>query len=211
MPAWTKNLLTILGLLGLIPLLLIFNARVSTSTEPRIHLIHDMDHQDKFRAQEGNPLFADGRAMRLPVAGTVARGELALDDHLERGLVGGKWATSLPAELAREPGLLLRGRERYQVFCAPCHGDSGHGDGMVHQRAEQLKRMRRPGMTWTPPTTYHDQALRDRPDGYLFHVIGNGIRNMPPYGSQVPVRDRWAIVAYLRALQRSQFPKEGDL
>jgi mono/diheme cytochrome c family protein len=210
MPPWSKNLLTILGLAGMIPLLLIFNARVSTSADPRIHLIHDMDHQDKFRAQEGSPLFADGRAMRLPVPGTVARGELREDDHFERGLADGKWATALPAQVRGDTGLLARGRERYEIFCAPCHGLSGYGDGMVHQRADQLKRLRRPGMSWANPTSYHDQTLRDRPDGYLFHVIGNGIRNMAPYGGQIPVRDRWAIVAYLRALQRSQNPREGD-
>lgn len=217
MPPWSKNLLMILGLTGMIPLLLIFNARVSTSTEPRIHLVHDMDHQDKFRPQEGNPLFADGRAMRLPPAGTVARGELQEDDHYERGLVNGKWAPSLPKQLLDDPGLFARGRERYDIFCAPCHGLSGYGDGMIHQRAEQLKRMRKPGMSWAAPTSYQSPDFRDpgktpnaQFDGYLFHVISDGIRNMPPYAGQIPVRDRWAIVAYVRALQRSQNPKEGD-
>lgn len=217
MPPWSKNLLMILGLAGLVPLLLIFNARVSTSTEPRIHLVHDMDHQDKFRPQEGNPLFADGRAMRLPVAGTVARGELLEDDHLERGLVDGKWAAGLPPQLVSDPALLSRGRERYDIFCAPCHGYSGYGDGMIAQRATQLAKLRRPGMAWVPPTSYQTPDFRDAKktpnaqlDGYLFHVISNGVRNMPAYGNQVPVRDRWAIVAYVRALQRSQNPKEGE-
>lgn len=217
MPPWSKNLLLTLGLLGLIPLLLIFNARVSTSTSPRIHLIHDMDHQDKYRAQEESPLFADGRAMRLPVPGTVARGELSEDDHYERGIVNEKWAPGLPAQVKGDRDLLERGRQRYEIYCAPCHGLSGYGDGPVHVRATELVAKGRSGMAWTQPTSYQDPAFLDpkktpnaQYDGYLYHVITNGIRNMPPYGAQVPVHDRWAIVAYVRALQRSQNPKEGD-
>ena len=95
--------------------------------------------------------------------------------------------------------LMERGRERFDVFCAPCHGLAGAGDGMVAKRAEELQEG-----TWTPPASFHSELVRGRTDGHLFNTITNGIRNMPAYAPQIPVEDRWAIVAYVRALQRSQ-------
>jgi mono/diheme cytochrome c family protein len=113
------------------------------------------------------------------------------------GKIGEDWVAAVPIEVDRE--VLQRGRERYDIYCSPCHGLVGSGDGMVAKRADELQEG-----TWTPPTSFHSELLRGRPDGHLFNTISNGIRNMPAYGSQISVEDRWAIVAYVRALQRSQ-------
>ena len=154
----------------------------------------DLNHDgQRFDPQEANAFFADGRAMRPPVAGTVARGSLAADDHLYRGqLADGSWAATLPAGLELDHDFLARGQERYGIYCTPCHGMSGAGDGPVPQRG------------FYPPPTFHDPALRAREIGYFYEVIANGVRNMPAYGRRVPVEDRWAIAAYVRALQNSQ-------
>ncbi len=195
-----------LAFLSLIPLAVIAKARVTTSKEPRIHVIRDMDNQASFRAQEANPLFADGRAMRPPVPGSVARGEAELDDHLYRGLAqdGATFADAFPPSLTVDRAFLERGQQRYTIYCAVCHGHSGYGDGIIHRRAMELVNKGRPGMEWVPPTSYHTPALRDYPVGRLYHVITNGVRNMAPYASQVSVEDRWAIAAYVKALQASQ-------
>lgn len=215
MPRWTMPLLSFLGLLGLVPFLLIARARVSTSTEPRIHVVRDMDYQDRFQAQQKNPLFADQRAMRMPVPGTVARGELNEDTHLHQGRVqqasSGElvWANTFPAQVLERGQLsrdfLERGRERYEIFCAPCHGYSGRGDGMVEARVAQRKQQGVAGLgAWATPTSYLTDAIRAREVGYLFFVASKGVRNMAGYENQIPARDRWAIVAYVRALQYSQ-------
>jgi mono/diheme cytochrome c family protein len=135
--------------------------------------------------------------MRPIVAGTIARGELREDDHLYRGMKGGDWETTNALPVTST--LLDRGRQRFGIYCAPCHGLAGAGDGMVARRADQLAEG-----TWTPPSSLHTDLVRQRPDGYLFNVVTNGVRNMPAYGSQIGIGDRWAIVAYIRALQRSQ-------
>lgn len=220
-PGWVKTLTLALVIGSLIPLTLIARARVSTSSSPRIHIVHDMDHQEKFRPQEENELFADGRAMRLPVPGSIARGELMADDHMYRGTVPGTdnqtWASSLPVGLVVDAEFLARGQERYAIFCSPCHGLAGHGDGPVHRRAVQLTNQGKPGMAWQAPKNLHaknaqtdkrdldfDSADSAKPEGYVFHVISNGFNNMAGYKAEIPVEDRWAIVAYIAALQRSQ-------
>ena len=211
MPRWFMPSLLILGGLALIPLGLIAKARVSTSTSTRIHIIQDMDNQPRYKAQQENPVFADGRAMRPLIPNTVARGELREDDHFYRGLdAAGEWAATFPSQVEVSEALFARGQERYGIYCAPCHGHSGYGNGAVARRAEQLKLMGRQGMEWVAPTNYHDDALRQKAPGYLFHVITNGVRNMSGYASQIGVADRWAIVAYLKALQRSQHPEGED-
>ncbi len=203
-PRWLVYTLLVLVVLSWVPLVLIARARVTTTTSPRIHLIQDMDNQDKLKPQSRNMVFADRRAMRPPVAGTVARGMAATDDALVRGLLGDDWVETLPLPVTM--ALLERGRERYDIFCAPCHGLTGAGDGMISRRADALQEG-----TWTPPTSFHTELIRSRPDGHLFNTISNGIRNMPSYGSQMPVADRWAVVAYLRALQRSQNATVDDV
>ena len=151
----------------------------------------------RFDAQEANTFFADGRAMRPRVEGTVPRGSLQEDDHLWRGKnASGAYVTTLPAGMTLDQDFLLRGQERFGIYCTPCHGPSGAGDGPVAKRG------------FYPPPSFHDPALRTRDVGYFYEVIANGIRNMPSYARQVPVEDRWAIAAYVRALQLS---RDADL
>jgi mono/diheme cytochrome c family protein len=187
---------------------LILRARHTTSTRPRIHIIQDMDDQLSYKPQQRNRLFADRRAMRAPVVGTVARGRLEDDAAFYRGLEDDRdpasWVASLPVEI--DAPLLRRGRERYDVYCSPCHGLDGYGNGAVSKRAEALQEG-----TWTPPASFHTDLVRSRSAGHLFNTITNGIRNMPAYGPQVPVADRWAIAAYVQALQRSQHATVDDV
>ena len=204
LPRWILYSVLILVVLSWVPIVLIMRARVTTSTQPRIHIVPDMDNQPKYKPQSRNPLFADRRAMRPPIAGTVARGTLAANPAVATGRVGEDWIAVSP--LALTPEVMQRGRERFDVFCSPCHGLTGSGEGMVAKRADELQEG-----TWTPPTSFHTELIRGRPDGQLFNTITNGIRNMPAYGPQIPVEDRWAIVAYLRALQRSQNATVDDV
>lgn len=197
LPRWLLFSAIIMVVVSWVPLAMIMRARVTTSEVPRIHPIQDMDNQPRFKAQQRNRLFADRRAMRPPVEGAVARGSLAYGEEAATGRIGGEWIATAP--LAVNSEVLARGRERYEIFCSVCHGLSGYGDGMVSKRAEELQEG-----TWTPPTSFHTELIRERPDGHLFNTISNGIRSMPAYGSQIEIGDRWAIVAYLRALQRSQ-------
>jgi len=151
-----------------------------------------MHDQPKYEPYEESRFFSDGRATRQPVAGTVARGWLREDDALYRGLnAEGQYVAELPVEL--EPALLDRGQQRFQIFCSPCHGMAGNGQGMIVQRGFQQ------------PETFHQARLREIPIGYFFDVMTNGFGQMSSYASQVPVDDRWAIAAYIRALQASQY------
>ncbi len=186
-----------IGAISLIPLANVGLARARRSDAPRPSFIPDMDKQQKFKVQEESELFADGMAMRLPVPGSVARGELRDDDRFYRGKIGGEWVRDFPIPVTFE--LMKRGRERFEIYCAPCHGIDGSGVGMTAKRAEELEQAK-----WVPPANLHDGAVRAREVGHLFNTISNGIRSMPPYGRQIPTLDRWAIVAYIRALQRSQ-------
>ncbi|MFI5143406.1 MAG: c-type cytochrome [Thermoanaerobaculales bacterium] len=194
----------ILLALALVPFALIARSRATTSSQPRIQIIRDMARQPKFKTQAANPLFADGRAMRPAVAGTVARGELHEDAAFWAGRDAGGWVTAFPLQVTAE--LMRRGQERYDIYCSPCHGLSGYGDGPVAKRADALQEG-----TWTPPSSYHTDLVRSRPAGHLFNTITNGIRNMPAYGAQIPVADRWAIVAYVRALELSQNATIADV
>ena len=194
----------LLAALALIPLALIARARVTTSSEPRIQLIRDMGRQPKFKTQSADPMFADGRAMRPEVPGTVARGERHANAAFWTGRDGDGWVTTFPVPVT--DALLRRGQERYDIFCAPCHGLAGYGDGPVAKRADELQEG-----TWTPPSSYHTDLVRQRPLGFIFNTITNGIRNMPAYGPQIPAADRWAIIAYVRALERSQDARLDDV
>jgi mono/diheme cytochrome c family protein len=149
----------------------------------------DMHDQPSYSPLEKTPFFADGRSAREPVAGTVARGALRDDELLYTGIVGGDAATVFPFPV--DAGVMARGRELFDAFCSPCHGRTGAGDGIVVRR----------GFTRPPDLT--DQRLRDIAPGYIFNVITNGFGAMPDHGAQIRPRDRWAIIAYLRALQLS--------
>ncbi len=202
---------TILIVLGSVPFALAAMARAVPSSRTRIHIIQDMDNQPKFRAQHANALFADGRAMRPPVAGTVARGRLEADDHYHRGIVNDAWATTFPPQVRVDLDLLYRGQGRFNIYCAPCHGYAGYGDGMVNERAMELVNLGLNGTTWVQPKSVHEQLIREQPVGQTFNTITNGVRNMSGYAAQIPTEDRWAIVAYVKALQRSQSADLNDL
>jgi mono/diheme cytochrome c family protein len=198
-----------------LPLALIARARESTSTEPRIHLVQDMGVQPKFREQMTNPLFADDRAMRPRISGTVAQNDLQDDDNFYRGFArdaAGKVAfATIPSQYTQTPeamrALLHRGQQRFAIYCYVCHGYDGSGRGPVNQRAFELKSNdpdNNFGISWTQAANLTADIIRAEPDGKIFNTITNGIRSMPAYGNQVSPEDRWAIVAYVRALQLSQ-------
>jgi mono/diheme cytochrome c family protein len=223
-PFWMIALALVMVVVTWLPLAIIARARVSISSEPRIQLLQDMGIQPKFREQEINTLFEDDRAMRPRIPGTVARGSLEPEslDNYYHGFVrqndgSGKWtvvfADTLPDKLSNSPklmkALLARGQQRFNIYCYVCHGYDGSGRGPVNQRAMELKAIdtdpQHPlGITWTPAAQLYSDVIRAQPVGKIFNTITNGIRTMPSYGAQVPVDDRWAIVAYVRALQLSQ-------
>ncbi len=211
MPKAFKHGILILIVVAMIPPTLVARARAVRSAKTRIHLVQDMDNQPKFRAQHANPLFADGRAMRPPVAGTVAREQLDTDEHFHLGIFNGEWATTFPAQTPLTLHLVKRGRERFNIYCQPCHGAAGHGDGMVNKRAMELVNLNINGTTWVQPKSLHESQIREQPIGQVFNTITNGVRNMAGYQSQIPVADRWAIVAYVRVLQRSQNARIEDV
>jgi len=204
MPRWVGSVLIVLAALALLPFACIYKARHTHSPLPRIHLVQGMDNQPRYKSQQVNPLFADTREARPPVPGTVAQGRLEADDAFEKGFDGGKFVEAFP--VAVNMTLLTRGQERFGIYCTPCHGASGAGDGIVAVRADRLQEG-----TWVPPSSMHDAAVLARPVGHLFNTITNGIRTMPPYGAQIPTGDRWAIVAYVRALQLSGHAKASLL
>lgn len=164
-----------------------------------------MYNQAKERPLAKSDFFRDGLASRVPPAGTVARGWLQADRILATGIgPNGKFVSELPSSVTVDRALLLRGRQRFEIFCSPCHGRQGNGLGMVVQRG------------FKQPPSYHIDRLRAQPIGYFFDVITNGFGQMPSYASQVPVADRWAIATYVRALQLSRSApaaalSEGDL
>jgi mono/diheme cytochrome c family protein len=197
--------LLILIALSFIPMALLVRAQSAIKTKPRLQVVPDMDSQPKFKAQSVNNFFQDGRAMRQQPTGTLARGQLDTDDLYYYGLDGeGEFSGDFPVDVTE--ALLARGRERYVIYCAACHGLSGNGNGPVHLRAEKLQEG-----TWTPPTDMASAVVQGRPNGHLYNTITNGIRNMPAYGFQIEVADRWAIVAYVRALQRSRAATLADV
>ena len=196
-PVWVKASLAGAGALALVPFGAIVGARFRDSSEPPFHLVKDMDSQPRYRAQAANAFYADGRAQRPDVAGTVAYDGFVQDDALQLGRRDGAWVESLP--VAVDAKLMTRGRERFGIYCTPCHGGAGYGDGLVAQRAEALQEPK-----WVAPTSLHDPLVRQRAAGQVFDTIRNGVRSMPAYGRQMTVEDSWAIVAYVRALQRSQ-------
>ena len=156
------------------------------------HLRQDMGTQPKNKPLSPSEFFSDGRSERPLLENTVARGSIADDD-----LFVPKDSNSFPVPLNLE--LLERGQERYNIFCSPCHGQQGDGSGMVAMR----------GMKHPP--SYHQDRLRQVPNGYVYDVITNGFGQMLGYSAQIPPRDRWAIIAYLRALQLSRDARVSQL
>jgi len=232
LPRNTGWVVAILVTLHFVPFAIIAVYRTTTRTQPPIHVFLDMDVQPKLKAQAyvgpGNAqmdtaLFADGRAMRPEIAGTVARGSLIEDPVKRQGYTDDAvsieqrngqrvrtvdWAEGYPEDLTVDEAFLRRGQQRYNIYCAPCHGMSGRGQGMVHKRAEQGNAL---AAGWVQPSNIIARTyLEDEyPNGRMYNIITHGVRSMPAYRSQIPVKDRWAIVAYVRALQLSQnFPAD---
>ena len=269
----------VLFALSLIPPVLVMRHRSIPWTTPRLHPVSDMDFQMKFKSQQSNIFFADNRAMRPLVEGTVARGTmvdnysqyylginpgqgLASVDDTGASAGGGEandadsqpapkpdsataddpekqessdqgtdgqpadaamkdeakpaadappenppagmnenqnWVETIPIPVTEE--LMARGKEQYEIYCAPCHGFSGYGDGIVNERAMSLPSTDR---AWVRVPSLHTRTTRNRPDGYIYRAISEGVRKMPSYGDQITPHNRWAIVLYVRALQRSQ-------
>jgi mono/diheme cytochrome c family protein len=159
----------------------------------------DMHVQPRYNPYDATDFFYDGQSARLPVEGTVPRGELTLgpQELLYTGKVNGQPADGFPFPVTKE--IMERGQERFNINCSPCHGLSGDGDGMIVQRG------------FRRPPSLHDDRLRTAPVGHFFDVITNGFGVMYPYGYRVPPRDRWAIIAYIRALQFSRQASINDV
>lgn len=245
--AWTAVVV-----ISVVALLVVFKMRITNSSSPRFHVFYDMDFSPAKDAQQTTTLFADGRAMRPDVPGTVARGDAGEDLDLLTGIdmdalarIDAPRAERLvnahlsplqndaaaeekdaaeekaPGEGEAEPAasvmdttpwlkenplpitqeLVENGQKYFGIYCSVCHGMNGGGNGLVNRRAQKIL-----AATWIPPSSLHQDILyADKyPDGKLFNTISNGIRKMPGYSSQIKSRDRWAIVAYVRALQQSQ-------
>jgi mono/diheme cytochrome c family protein len=156
--------------------------------------MHDAPSYDPLQE---STFFADGRASRALVANTVARGQLREDEHLYTGRINGELAAEFPMAVTAE--VMARGQERFNVFCAPCHGRTGEGNGMIVQRG------------FRQPPSYHEDRLVEAPAGHFFDVMTNGFGAMQDYSAQVPVTDRWAIAAYIRALQFSRRAGAADV
>ena len=156
-----------------------------------------MHDAPRYEPLERSTFFADGQSSRPLVANTVARGQLGGDRHLFEGVVDGRPAEMFPMPVTA--AVLERGRDRFDVFCSPCHGRTGTGDGMVVQRG------------FRKPPSYGEERLRTAPVGYFFDVMTRGFGAMQDYAAQLPVDDRWAVAAYIRALQLSQHATVDDV
>lgn len=162
----------------------------------------DMWRQPKQDAYDPSDFYADGQASRPLIAGTIPREHLRADGAFFTGAENGRYIDRFPSGITVDKALLDRGQERYDVYCSPCHGRMGNGQGMIAQRGLTLKR---------PVGNYHTDRLRRMPVGHFYDVITNGYGTMYSYASRVEPQDRWAIVAYIRALQLSQDGRSGDL
>jgi mono/diheme cytochrome c family protein len=176
---------------------LLAGCRGQPSSDPPIHIVPDMDWQPRYQPQGASDFFEDGRAMRPPVEGTVAVGHLDEDDAYYRGKVGDLYVAKAPVMV--DERVLARGQERFGIYCSPCHDNTGGGQGLVVKH----------GYAIPPPlSSDHTRAIAD---GEIFNIISHGVRNMPSYRAQIPVADRWAIVTWVRVLQRSQNAKPSDV
>ncbi len=156
----------------------------------------DMHNQPKFDQQRGTSFYADGRSVRPQVQNSVARGQLDASSYLMTGFDGGKEGDGMPMPV--DLALLQRGQERYNIYCSACHSRVGNGGGIVVQRG------------YRPAGNFHTDRLRVAPLGHFYNVISNGYGSMPDYSAQLTVAERWAVVAYIRALQLSQSATPAD-
>jgi mono/diheme cytochrome c family protein len=156
-----------------------------------------MADQPRYKPLQKSNFFEDQRAARPLVEGTVARGHLNADEQFYTGKIDGEPAENFPFAIDQQ--ILLRGQERFNIFCSPCHDRVGGGQGMIVRRG------------YRPPPSFHIDRLRAAPPGHFFDVMSHGFGAMPDYAEQIPQADRWAIVAYIRALQLSQHAEIGDV
>lgn len=218
MPKWITAFIVASTAFALIPFAIAAKARNSFSSEPHYHIFPDMDFQPKFKSDQPADIFPDGRANRGDIQGTVARGWLEADDTYYRGLENGQWTTGFPktnldgTPFAVDGKLLARGQQRFNIYCSPCHGYDGRGQGMIPERVKTL------GGVWqarnlveAPTADGKGGVVVQMPNGQLFNTISNGFNTMQGYAAQIPAGDRWAIVAYVRALERAQNAAREDL
>lgn len=203
-PVWAA--MTVLTIVAIIPFAIAFKARASKSSVPHWHVFSDMDYQAKAKSDQAFDEFSDGRANRGEIPGTIARGSLDADDAFNRGLRDGQWIRDLPADVVPTKALLDRGQERFNIYCSPCHGYDGAGHGIVPERVAAF------GGAWEARNLVAPNSVAiTMPNGQLFNTISNGYNTMMGYAAQVPTRDRWAILLYVRALQRAQNAVRDEL
>jgi len=159
--------------------------------------MQDMYEQPKYEPLQKSDFFGDNRSARPLVADTVPRSELRTNTAFYTGKIGTNLVTELPVPLTKE--LLLRGQERFDIFCSPCHDRTGSGNGMIVQRGLR------------PPPSYHIDRLRQAPIGHFFDVMSSGMGAMQDYSAQIAPEDRWAIAAYIRTLQFSENARPADV
>ncbi|MFC1725782.1 c-type cytochrome [candidate division KSB1 bacterium] len=172
--------------------------RGTPSDKTAVHLVPDMDNQDKFKSQGEAAVFENRSAMRMPVKGTVARKETEkIEGYYTGKTEKGDYLEKIPVPVTMQ--FLKHGQERYNIYCSACHSRIGDGKGLVVNKG------------FYEAATFHSDSLRNVPDGYIFHIISNGTRKMPALKHQVPVGDRWAVTGYVRVLQRSQNAEIEDI
>ena len=231
LPKWLSLTGVLLAILLLLPPIMIFRAKGMVNREPRLHFNPDMDWQVKYKSQTVGPvsdneadphLFNDIRTMRQPVVGSISYGHLDTDSEMFEGLkpevkhVPGEekpedYTTEFPADIEVNEALLARGKQRFEIYCSVCHGYAGQGDGLVNQRAIALSQSGK--AAWTAAKSLHDPVVKDpkqNPVGRLFNTITYGRGTMGPYKAQITPKDRWAIVAYVKALQETGLPAMPD-
>jgi mono/diheme cytochrome c family protein len=180
--------------------MVMLSCRGQLSDKPPVQPQQNMLDQERFNAMQENPFFEDRRAMREPVEGTVARGQLRHDDAFYEGVdEDGEYISENPMDLTRS--FLYRGKQQYEIYCQACHGGTGDGEGIIITGQ----------FGYVPAPTFHREDSYNMPDGEIYSAIANGVRNMPAYNTQIKVEDRWAIVAYVRALQASQNVPEAEM
>jgi mono/diheme cytochrome c family protein len=183
--------------------------RGQTSEDPPIAPERNMYDTERYNPESYSQFFPDHRTMRAPVEGTIARDRYEDDPEVATGLLPDKsgYVMTVPPQIVQRTGgmekFVARGQERFNIYCAPCHGQTGDGKGMVVcKRDKPTDPCESRG--FAPLPSYQDPRLRQMPDGQVFNTITHGVRTMPAYGPQIPVADRWAIVSYVRALELSQ-------
>jgi mono/diheme cytochrome c family protein len=211
MPKWITAFIVASTAFALIPFAIAAKARTSHSAEPHFHIFPDMDFQPKYKSDQPMDLFGDGRENRGEITGTIARGSLNADDTFYRGIEhgtdGDHWTTSFPQQLEINEQLMKRGKNRFEIYCTPCHGYDGRGMGAVPSRVAAT------GGAWLARNLVDagNPVAINMPNGQLFNTISNGYNTMMGYAAQIPHADRWAIVLYVRALQRSQNAALDDI